>query len=118
MDTSILTNAGVDINHGLELLGDMETYNEILQDFLTESETRVPKMKEFLDAGDLVNYEVLVHAQKSDSKYLGFMTLADVSYQHELAAKENNIDFIKGDFDHLMQETNKILTVAKQYIGA
>lgn len=117
MDTSILTNAGVDINHGLELLGDMDTYNEILQDFLTESATRVPKMKEFLEAGDLVNYEVLVHAQKSDSKYLGFMTLADVSYQHELAAKENNIDFIKNDFNHLMEETNKILTVAKQYIG-
>ena len=34
MDTSILTNNGVDINRGLELLGDMEFYNETLGQFL------------------------------------------------------------------------------------
>ena len=42
MDTTILTNNGIDINKGLELLGDMDMYNETLGDFLDESETRIP----------------------------------------------------------------------------
>ena len=32
MDTTILTNNGIDINKGLELLGDMDMYNETLGD--------------------------------------------------------------------------------------
>ena len=44
MDETILLNNGVDINHGLELLGDMDMYNETLGDFLTESETRIPNI--------------------------------------------------------------------------
>ena len=33
MNTEILTSAGVDINKGLELLGDMDMYNDTLRDF-------------------------------------------------------------------------------------
>ena len=34
MDTNILTSNGIDINKGLELLGDMEMYNDTLRDFI------------------------------------------------------------------------------------
>ena len=47
MDTNILTNNGIDINTGLELLGDMEMYNETLNDFISESETRIPDIKKY-----------------------------------------------------------------------
>ena len=33
-DVSLLTNNGVDVNRGLELLGDREFYNETLGEFL------------------------------------------------------------------------------------
>ena len=34
MNTQILINGGVDINHALELLGDMDMFNDTLKDFL------------------------------------------------------------------------------------
>ena len=36
------------------------------------------------------DYAIEVHSLKSDCKYLGFMKLADISYQHELKSKEND----------------------------
>ena len=117
MDETILLNNGVDVNHGLELLGDMEMYNDTLNDFLTESETRIPNIINYYNAQDWVNYEILVHAQKSDSKYLGFTDLAEMSYQHEMAAKENNIEFIINNINPLINEANRVIAVVKQYLG-
>ncbi len=108
---------GVDLDHGLELLEDMETYDMTLEEFIEESKTRLSKIEEYRIAKDMPNYAILVHAMKSDCKYLGFMTLADLSYQHELASKENNIDFVEEHYDELMNEVGKILTIIKQYFG-
>lgn len=117
MDTSILTNNGVDINKGLELLGDMDMYNETLRDFLTESETRIPKIKEYFTNQDMQNYEVLVHAMKSDSKYLGFDKLAELSYNHEMASKANDYNYVEANITELLTEASRIITVAKTYLG-
>ncbi|MBO5475396.1 MAG: Hpt domain-containing protein [Bacilli bacterium] len=116
MNTEILTSNGVDINKGLELLGDMEMYNETLQDFLTESETRIPKIIEFYNAQNMQEYSVLVHAMKSDSKYLGFDKLAELSYNHEMASKENNIEWCGQNLEILLQEANRIISVVKTYL--
>lgn len=117
MDTTILTNNGVDINKGLELLGDMEMYNETLEDFLTESETRIPNIINYYNAGDMPNYAILVHAQKSDSKYLGFDKLAELSYNHEMASKENDVAYVSANINELLEEANRIVALVKQYLG-
>ena len=115
MDTNILTSNGIDINKGLELLGDMEMYT--LRDFIQESETRIPQIQESLAKGDMENYGILTHAMKSDSKYLGFTQLAEMSYQHELAGKGNDLAFAQANNPALMAEANRIITVVKQYLG-
>lgn len=117
MDTTILTNNGVDINKGLELLGDMEMYNETLEDFLTESETRIPNIINYYNAGDMPNYAILVHAMKSDSKYLGFDKLAELSYNHEMASKGNDVAFVQANINELLTEANRIIALVKQYLG-
>lgn len=117
MDTTILTNNGVDINKGLELLGDMETYNETLHDFLEESKTRIPQIVSTFNAGDMPNYAILVHAMKSDSKYLGFDALTAKSYDHEMASKANNIEFVSQNINDLLVEANRIIGLVKQYLG-
>lgn len=116
MNTEILTQNGVDLASSLENLGDMDMYNEIAQDFLTESETRIPNIQNYYASEDLVNYEVLVHAMKSDSKYLGFTKLAELSYSHELASKENNLTFVKENYNELMEEANRIINLLHQYL--
>ena len=116
-DIDYLKQNGVDVDSSLELLGDMETYNETLKDFLTECETRLPKMKEHLSNNDSNNYAILSHALKSDSKYLGFKKLAELSLDHELKGKENDLEYIKEHFNELMDEAEKIINIIKNYLG-
>lgn len=116
-NTELLKENGIDVEHSLELLGDMEMYNETIQDFMTESETRIPSMKNYKEQGDMENYAILVHAMKSDSKYLGFTKLAELSYNHEMESKANHIDYVNENYDVLIEETNRILQIIKEYLS-
>jgi HPt (histidine-containing phosphotransfer) domain-containing protein len=116
-NVELLKSSGVDVNHGLELLGDMETYDEILEEFLNGYDERIASMKEYKDSNDMPNYAILVHALKSDSKYLGFMTLAELAYQHEMESKANNTSFINEHYNELMEEASRIINLVHQYLG-
>ena len=116
-DVDFLTANGIDVDHSLEILGDMDMYNETLNDFVDESKDRIPKIEEYKNNGDMANYSILVHAMKSDSKYLGFTILADLSYKHELASKENNIEFVNNNYEILINEANRIIDIIEQYLS-
>ncbi len=116
-DVNILKNNGVDVDHGLELLGDMETYDEILEEFANGYEARMNELKQYKESSDMPNYAILVHAIKSDSKYLGFMTLAELAFQHEMESKANNVEFVNNNYDKLITEANRIINVVNQYLG-
>ena len=115
-NTDYLKEAGIDVDASIELLGDIDMYNETLKDFLTESETRLPKLEEYKNNNDLNNYAILSHAMKSDSKYLGFKKLAELSLNHELKGKENNLEYVKNNYQELMDEANRIIEVVKNYL--
>ncbi len=116
-DVSILEDNGVDLKSALELLGDLEFYDETLEAFLEENKTRVPNIKKYLKAQNMADYAILVHALKSDSKYLGFKELADIAYVHELASKANNIDEVNNKFKELESEIDKFTKLAEKYLG-
>ena len=110
-----LKENGVDLDKSLELLGDIEMYNMTLNDFLSEVEAKWNNIVTYKNNSDMENYAIEVHSLKSDAKYLGFMSLADISYQHELKSKENDINFILEHFNDLETEYNKALAIAKTY---
>ena len=114
-DENYLKSHGVDVDHGLELLGDMEMYNMTFQDFLAEVEDKFNRIKTYREAKDMPNYAIEVHSLKSDCKYLGFMTLADIAYQHELKSKEADQAWVDENFAALETEYNKTLQIAKAY---
>ena len=62
------------------------------------------------------NYAIEVHSLKSDCKYLGFMTLADIAYEHELKSKANDSQFVVTNFERLETEYKKVLEVARTYV--
>lgn len=115
-DINLLSSNGVDVEKGVELLGDMETYEEIMFDFLSQSSERLNELKKFKEEADMGNYAILVHALKSDSKYLGFTKLADMAYQHEMESKANNVEFVNNSFDELMSEANRIIELIHLYL--
>lgn len=117
MDTSILTSNGVDINRGLELLGDIEFYNETLNQFIDEIDNNKAKLLEYKTNNDFENYGILSHSIKSDSKYLGFVSLIDIALANEMAGKEGNKEFIDNNFDSFINEINKFEEIGKRYLG-
>ncbi len=116
-DVSILTDNGVDLDSALELLGDLSFYDETLEAFLEENKTRIPNIEKYKKEQNMEDYAILVHALKSDSKYLGFKSLADIAYEHELASKANNIDEVSAKYDKLMKEVKKYTELAQKYLG-
>lgn len=116
-DVSILTDNNVDLNKALELLGDLSFYDETLEAFLEENKTRVPNIEKYKNDQNMADYAILVHALKSDAKYLGFMELADIAYEHELASKANNVDEVNSKYDKLLQMINKYTELAEKYLG-
>ena len=115
-DRKYLEDNGVDVEHGLELLGDMDMYNMTINDFMSEVEDKWARIVDYKEKNDMPNYAIEVHSLKSDCKYLGFMDLADISYQHELKSKENDSEFVNNNFNELETKYKKVLEIAKNYV--
>lgn len=116
LDINLLKNNGIDVDSGIEILGDLDTYNEILADFLDVSEGRMLKLEEYKNTVDMNNYAIEVHALKGDSKYLGFTKLADMALEHQLKSEENDIDYVNNNYNELINEANRIINVVKAYL--
>ncbi len=116
MNMDYLKENGINVDASLELLGDKEMYDDTLKEFISESKERIPRLQMNKEKEDLVNYEIDVHAMKSDSKYLGFTKLAEMSYDHELKAKDNDINYINEHFDELIKEADRILNIVNTYL--
>ena len=110
-----LKENGIDIEKSLELLGDMETYNEILEDFYSELDDKINNLEEYKNNDDMENYSILVHALKGECKYLGFNELADICYLHQLKSEENDIKYITSSFGELVEEVKRIKNIVENY---
>lgn len=117
MDTNFLKDNGIDVEVGLELLGDIDMYNETMGDFLDEIEDKTNKLMEYKNSSDMPNYAILVHSIKSDSKYLGFTNLANLALDHEMKSKENDINYVNEHYFELENEINRIVDIIKKYLG-
>ena len=116
IDENYLLENGVNYKKGIELLGDLETYNDMLYDWFKESQNKFEQLKVFKLRHDMPNYAISVHALKSDSKYFGFDKLAELSYNHEMKSKENNQDYVLNNFHELELEFFRISNVVETYL--
>ena len=115
-DINLLKSNGINVDEAIELLGDTEMYEETLSDFVEESKERNKKMEEYMKNRDMANYAILVHALKSDSKYLGFTKLADMAFEHQMKSQENNINYVRDHYKELMDEDERILKLVSEYL--
>ena len=110
-----LRQFGADIDSSLELFGDEATYNETLTEFQRGIDGKLAEIDKYYQQADMPNYAILVHSLKSDCKYFGFKELADIAYQHELASKESNINFVRTNYEKLIQEAKKVRRIVNDY---
>lgn len=73
-------------------------------------------MQNLLKSKNLSEYAVLAHAIKSDSKYLGFTKLAELSLNQELKGKENNYEEITNGLKEYLNEISRITKVIEKYL--
>ncbi len=116
-DLSYFRKNNIDIDRAIELLGDIETYNETLKDFMSKLPERMEKLQNYIKELNMSDYAISVHSLKSDCKYLGFTSFANVAYEHEMKSKENDSNFIANHFQELVTEKNKILTIIEPYLS-
>ena len=112
---NFLKQNGVDVDKGIENTMDFETYNEILLDFCDTFVEEVNKFNAYKIAGDMVNYEIIVHALKSNFRTLGFMNTGEMFYQHELASKQNDINYVNEHYNELINEVNRVYAILTNY---
>lgn len=110
-----LIQNGVDVEKGIENTMDFETYNELLIEFCDSLVAEVNKFNDFKLKGDMFNYEIIVHALKSNCRTLGFMTTGEMFYQHELASKQNDINYVNLHYNELINEVNRVYKILVNY---
>ncbi len=116
-DVNILTSNGVNVQQSLELFGDMELYDETLNDFLDMAQEKIDNLENYQKAGDMPNYAIAVHALKSDARYLGFLDFGEVCYDSEMKAKANDVDGVNANHPNVMSGVQKMISIANQYLG-
>lgn len=116
-DIEYLKNNDIDVDSAIEILGDIDMYNDTLKDFLDLSEERINNIEKYKNDSDMENYAIEVHALKGDSKYLGFTKLAELALEHQLKSQDGDADFVNNNYDDLMNEAKRIIKVCKEYFN-
>ena len=112
-----LKEKGINVDNGLKLLKDIEMYNMTMEQYYEELPGKIKELEDYKSTNDMDNYSILVHSLKSESRYLGIDHLADIAYEHELASKENKVEYIQDNYKELKAESDKVYNIIKKYIG-
>ena len=112
---SFLRNNGVEVDTAIENMMDVETYNEMLDDYYGALRGDFEKLVNYKNNNDLENYAIQVHAMKSNARSFGFMKLGEIAYSHEMASKEGNMDFVNQNFEQLKACVVEVYNLITQY---
>ncbi len=119
MDTNnkiaFLESMGVDAKPSIENMMDIETYDEIMDDFYKELPNDLSKIDGFKNAFDMPNYAIAVHALKSNARSFGFMKLGDIAYAHEMASKAGDVNYINEHYNELLEEVKNVQDIIAKY---
>ena len=112
-DVHCLEAAGIDVAAGLRYCAnDKSLYDEMLDDFAASCEGKLQEADRLFLAEDWRNYEVAVHALKSNLKMIGAVSVYDQARELEEAAERSDIGYIMqhhGDLIHHARDLIKIL---------
>ena len=104
-----LKKSGIDTEGGLKYcVGDKDFYKSLLIQFASEAPDKISSMKKYYVSRDWHNYEILVHALKSTSKMIGIYDLSESAKSLEMAAKNNEANFILDNHEQMIRDYGRI----------
>ena len=102
---------GVDVFSGLlKSDNDLDDYFDILTIFYECGEDKIRELRDFAEQNDIAAYAISVHALKSVAANIGAHQLYTMAKIHELAAKNKQGVFVKGNVDALLDLYRTILS--------
>lgn len=95
-----------------------EMYKEFLKMFADMKDDKQQKIEASFETEDWDNYRILVHALKSTSLSIGGRKMSELAAKLEQAAKDNDVDFIKGNHKAAMKMYDETVAEAQAFIQA
>lgn len=93
-------------------VGNKEFYLETLEIYLDEADETEKLLGEYLEAGNMNDYRVSVHALKSNSRLVGAVSVAELALRLEEASRDGELAFVQEHHGELIER----LTLVKKYI--
>lgn len=114
----ILLQEGIEAERGEAFCGGAEEYREILKTFAENGSFQKKDLCNALENHELKQYEILVHGLKSSAAAIGACMLSQLAGDHEKAAKEQDLKFIREHFEQLQEAYKKTLEAIWCYLEA
>lgn len=112
---AFLEQNGVDAKTAIANMMDIETYDDIMNDFYQDLPEELSKIDGYKNALDMPNYAILVHALKSNARSFGFMKLGDIAYAHEMASKAGDVNYVNEHYGELISAANEVQNIISKY---
>lgn len=90
--------------------GSEEVFLEVLEEYVNMHDSCVNELKNALETNNMENYIVKVHALKSTSATIGAVKMSEHAKKHEMAGKEGRFDYIRQDFNNLIEEYETLIS--------
>ena len=90
--------------------GDEDFYLELLTDYAGQASDWCAELTSYLEAGNLKDYEILVHSVKSSSKTIGADDLSELAKLLESAARDSDADYVRQHHDALVSGLEELKT--------
>lgn len=94
---------GLDVNAGILNCGGGKEYISVLSIFYASIEEMADEIEGYLNAGDIRNYTVKVHALKSSARIIGARELSEKAARLERAGDEEDSAFIEANSKELLE---------------
>ncbi|GBU20628.1 hypothetical protein R80B4_00507 [Fibrobacteres bacterium R8-0-B4] len=101
---------GIDVSSGVQMTGGSErNYLRALSAFYKDGTDKLPQLAESFERGDTKAYAACAHAVKGAGASVGAVKLSSFAKALELAAKNENLNYIKENHETFMDEFKTLL---------
>lgn len=93
-----------------------ELYDEILQMFYEQCPELLKELDSYFQSENWEQYAILAHALKGNTLNIGAMNISKLCLEHEMAGKEENVEYIKNNYSTFVEYLNELLSVISKSI--
>ena len=97
--------------------GDEEVYKEMLSAYYQQGKIYAEKLPQYFEQKDWKNYAIISHALKSTSLSVGARGFSDMAKEHEMAGKEEKVEWLEAAWENFYQELLKVLAAVEEMLA-